>query len=436
MVKCQTNGCNAKNIRYGYIKGKPIACKEHRITDMFDVTAKKCVCGKVTPSFGLDINKSPTHCKECKTDKMINVKSKKCPCGTIPSYGLPDDKLPTCCAECKKEDMINIISKRCPCGKIPSFGLPDDKTPTCCAICKKNDMINIVNKKCPCGKIPCFGLPDDKSPICCAKCKKEGMINIVSKFCSCGSKKQAFYGFINDKIPTCCAICKKNDMVNIKCKKCLCGSQPSFGLLTDNIPICCVRCKSDDMIDLKHKNTLCKATDNNGKLYCNTRANSNYDDYCTHCFANLFPLDPRTLLIRKKTKEIAVRNFINKYFIEFHHDEPLWIDGCDCTHRRRIDHRRLINGTLVCIGTDEFQHRSYDKYDEIIRYDDLMMIHGGKFIYIRFNPDSYKENGIKKDPPMEERLEALKKEIEKQILRVENDDNTELLEIIHMYYNC
>ncbi len=189
----------------------------------------------------------------------------------------------------------------------------------------------------------------------------------------------------------------------------------------------------------KDKINKCKAIDSiTGERYCKTRSNPKYDGYCTHCFANLFPLDTRTPMIRQKTKEIAVRNFINENFAEFYHDKPLWISGCDCTHRRRIDHRRLINGTLVCVGTDEFQHKPYDKYDEMIRYDEAfkcLMIHGGKFIYIRYNPDPYKENGIKMDPPIEERLEALKKEIEKQIMRVENDENTELLEIIPMYYD-
>ncbi len=64
-----------------------------------------------------------------------------------------------------------------------------------------------------------------------------------------------------------------------------------------------------------------------------------------------------------------------------------------------------------------------------------MMLQGGKMIYIRFNPDPYRENGIIKNPPMEERLIELKKEMDKQILRIKNDENTELLEIIYMYYD-
>ena len=86
--------------------------------------------------------------------------------------------------------------------------------------------------------------------------------------------------------------------------------------------------------------------------------------------------------------------------------------------------------------TDENQHKSYDKMDEEIRYNDLMMIHGGKWIYIRFNPDKYiNKHGKRKNPTIASRLFKLKQEIEKQIERIYNEENTELLERIYMYYD-
>jgi hypothetical protein len=220
-------------------------------------------------------------------------------------------------------------------------------------------------------------------------------------------------------------------MINIKDKLCPCGTQPTFGYINNNQRICCIKCKKSDMIDLSRPR--CKA--NEQGIICTQGGNKKYKGYCTRCYANLFPLDPLTFLIRCKTKEIAVRDYLNANYINFHHDRPLWIDGCDCTHRRRIDHRRLIGNTLLCVGTDEFQHKGYNKHDEIIRYDDLMMIHGGKFIYVRFNPDKYKENGIPKNPTIATRLRELSKVIDIQIKRIENDENTEMLEIIKMYYD-
>lgn len=112
-----------------------------------------------------------------------------------------------------------------------------------------------------------------------------------------------------------------------------------------------------------------------------------YDGHCATCFKRIFPDDPRSAIIYSHTKEILVRNAINNSFDGFIHDRPLYTGNCDCTHRRRIDHRKLINGTILAIETDEFAHRSYDNHDEEVRYDDLFMIHSGKWIFIRFNPD-------------------------------------------------
>lgn len=70
----------------------------------------------------------------------------------------------------------------------------------------------------------------------------------------------------------------------------------------------------------------------------------------------------------------------------------------------------------------------YGEKDEEIRYDDLEMIHGGKAIFIRFNPDGGR--GV----DFEDMIERLLEEIEKQIERIENDENENLLEIVKLYY--
>ena len=107
--------------------------------------------------------------------------------------------------------------------------------------------------------------------------------------------------------------------------------------------------------------------------------------------------------------------------------------NCDCSHRRRIDFRLLINNTLLCIEVDEKQHASY-MTDEI-RYNDLYMTFSGKFIFIRFNPDNYRIDGELKKTKMETRLNSLSDAINKHITRIEHEDNSELLEIHKLYYN-
>ena len=60
----------------------------------------------------------------------------------------------------------------------------------------------------------------------------------------------------------------------------------------------------------------------------------------------------------------------------------------------------------------------------------------GKYIFIRFNPDQYrdKHNKIKKTQ-MVTRLPVLLKKIKKQMKRIENEENSDLLEIHHLYYD-
>ena len=153
-----------------------------------------------------------------------------------------------------------------------------------------------------------------------------------------------------------------------------------------------------------------------------------YDGYCATCFKRIFPDDERSKVIYLHTKEIMVRNAINSNFEGFVHDKPLYTGNCACTHRRRIDHRKLIGNTILAIETDEFGHRGYDPKDEEIRYDDLYMIHSGKWIFIRFNPD---DNTSKVD--IADKIDVLINKIKECILRIQNDENLELIEIYKLY---
>jgi len=154
-----------------------------------------------------------------------------------------------------------------------------------------------------------------------------------------------------------------------------------------------------------------------------------YDWYCARCFKRKFPDDPRSQVHYQHTKEMLVRDAINNSFKGFIHDKPLYTGACECTHRRRIDHRKLIGGTMVCVETDEFAHNAYDPKDEEIRYDDLFMVYSGKWIFIRFNPDKDKSN-----TSFEDKLTTLIEVLNEQIHRAEVDENKEPLEIIKLFY--
>jgi len=152
-----------------------------------------------------------------------------------------------------------------------------------------------------------------------------------------------------------------------------------------------------------------------------------YDGHCATCFKHLWPNDERSKLNFEHTKELVVRSFLDTHFEDFVHDKPLHTAHCDCSHRRRVDHRRVIGNTLLCVETDEHHHRGYDPEDEQARYHDVIVAWGGKLCFVRFNPDGH-------GPPLEERLERLHAEVTRHIGRLERGENTAYLEVWHLYY--
>jgi hypothetical protein len=299
--------------------------------------------------------------------------------------------------------MINVVSKRCKCGKAqPYYNEPNETTAICCVSCKTPSMVDVLNKRCKCGKAqPIYNEPNETTAICCFSCKTPSMVDVLNKRCKCGKARAIF-------------------------------NEPN-----ETTAICCVSCKTSSMVDVLHKRCLGAIKD--GIIYeCPYKmlGNKKYKNYCTRCFLNNFPNDPLTFQIRSKTKEIAVRDFINTHFEGFQHDKILETGHCDCSIRRRIDHRKLIGNTLLVIETDENQHKSYPQMDEQTRYDDLFMAFSGKWIYIRFNPDKYiSKNGISKNPMISTRLAELKQEIERQIERIQKEENKEFIERIYLYYD-
>ena len=417
----------------------PICCASCKHSDMVDVVSRRCQCGKYQPLYNLSGEKIAICCKECKQPDMINIKEKrKCECGLRrPTFHYPDEPKPKYCSDCRLPDMIDILNVRCFCKKsIPFFDYPHEKVAKYCASCRLPDMVNIRDKLCLCKSAqPSYNYPDKKERLCCIKCCQPGMVNIVDMNRKCVCKlSRPTYGLPNETIPTHCASCRTSDMIDILHTRCECKKYiPSFNYKTEKKPICCSECKKEDMINIVDKQ--CPGNPETGCPYQRT-GNVKYRNYCTECFRREFPLDPLTFQIRAKTKEIAVRDYINSVFDGFSHDRPLETSHCDCTIRRRIDHRKLIGNTLLAIETDENQHKSYDTMSEETRYDDLFMAHSGKWMYVRFNPDKYVSNqGKSKNPCIATRLEVLKEEIERQIRRIEQDENTELVERVYLYYD-
>tara|TARA_Y100000389_G_scaffold92145_1_gene88725 strand:- start:20489 stop:20749 length:261 start_codon:yes stop_codon:yes gene_type:complete len=76
------------------------------------------------------------------------------------------------------------------------------------------------------------------------------------------------------------------------------------------------------------------------------------------------------------------------------------------------------------------------KQNDENRYNDLFMDFSGKYIFIRYNPDKYKDiNNKIKNPHFDTRMLKLEEIINNQILRIINNENNNLLEIYHVFYD-
>ena len=342
------------------------------------------LCQTKTKCYGLP-GKKATHCQGCATPEMVNVHAPRCACGTMATFGKRGSRKRTHCAACARDEPdIGSLYPVCPCGKRPSYGYAG-KTAIFCASCRPADDPRVIFRKGRLCKIP-----------------------------SC--HKRARYGLVHDRKSTHCLKHKQPDMILLgaMCKTKDCHTEPRYNYLGKTKPLYCGEHRKPGMINVRAK---CKAE------WCHITGNSDYDNYCTHCFAHLFPHDERVHQINTRSKELRVRDYVNHYFDGFVHDKPLWTHNCDCTHRRRIDLRKLVHGTLLCIEVDEHQHAGYDKKDENARYHDIAMVHGGKSLFIRYNPDH---------PDAD--LDVLRLEIEKQIKRIRAHKNKKLLEIVYLFY--
>lgn len=446
---CKYENCK-KLARYVYQYQKPKYCIEHgKIMKAFPMCAI-CRCGKEYPTYGFETDKRTSCCPDCKQDGMILFNKRKCEDANCKSsakcFDFPGGKGRFCPAH-KLDGMINVKSIICneeKCIKYVAYDIPGGRGKYC-ATHKKEGMVDIKHPLCKeegCTIInPLFGLPGEKGTYC-EKHKKENMVDVRNKMCKqddCTTR--ANFGYIH-KQPEYCSDHKKETMIPCNDKMCQeenCKKYASFNLPGQPAKFCLSH-KKENMINVTLK--MCPGPPGlqgpDGICPIGKCGNPKYNYYCCECFSRAFPNDPRTHLVHKKADEILVRDFVNSNFSElnFVHDKPMWIDACDCSHKRRIDLRTLIGNTVLAIEVDEYQHKNYEAKDEDIRYDDLYMIHSGKWVFIRYNPNLYKDStGKRANPWKEKRLRILREEIQNQINRIQSEQNTDLLEIHKLFFD-
>ena len=445
--RCAHSECN-KHPAFN-VEGETNAlyCKAHATEGMVDITHKPCAHPKCNtrPTFNVEGETKALYCKAHATEGMVDIKNKRCAhseCNKQPVFNVEGETKALYCKAHATEGMVDITHKPCAhpeCNKQPVFNVEGETKALYCKAHATEGMVDIVNKRCvhpECNKQPTFNVEGETNALYCKAHATEGMVDITHKPCAhpkCNTRPT-----FNVEGETKALYCKAHategmvDIVNKRCAHPECNKQPTFNVEGETNALYCKAHATEGMVDIKSK----RCASNEDGIICPISANRKYRNYCTHCFINRFPNDPLTKQIRTKSKEKIVRDYINENFEGFLHDKPLETAHCDCSLRRRIDHRKLIDGTMLAIETDEHQHRSYDPTDEEHRYDDLMCGLTCKWIYIRFNPDSYRDShGNSHNPDLCCRLKDLYIAIQTQIDRIRNNENHDLVEIIPLYYD-
>lgn len=485
---CIENDCELQCSYNNPDKKQGLYCKNHALKGMIDVTHKKCkICNKNSATFGKNIKE---YCSKCVKENNIDafdLQHKQCIiCNSKAAVFNTVNKNPLYCGDCKTDGMINIHGPKCEsCKKaVPTFNYEGLKKKRFCQECSLEGMINVKDKSCiKCNiKRPSFNNIEEKIPLYCRNCKDESMVNIYYDICEYEyCDENAYYNYEgHDKV----MFCKEHslkDMINIKLFLCIeinCTICPSFNFPKETKKLYCVQHKLKGMVDIQHKNCIyenCKSRsvfNNYGEktpLYCNEhksdlmvnlehklckvylcgkRSIEKYDDHCLTCFIHLFPDKP--LSRNYKTKESEVVKYILDRFPNFSWvSDKKVIDGCSL---KRPDLLLDLGYHVINIEIDENQHKSYE---EICENKRLMMIskdiHHRPLILIRFNPDAYTIDGIKKLSCWninKDGLCTIKKSYEKDWsikLKVLHDtilywidpknESTKMIEIIHLFFD-
>ena len=318
---------------------------------------------------------------------MVDVKSPKCiKCKTKrPNFNKPGETKALYRAGCADSDMVNVKSPRCiKCKtKIPVFNKPGETKALYCAGCADSDMVDVKSPKCiKCKTRASYGIPCNP-PTRCSKHKESGMIvkpNSKCKMKNCNNKAE--YGIKN---PIHCEKHKETNEVSLverKCSKC-------------------------GRIDLLIKNICVN--------FCNTEIQYNY------------------LKKHKKTKEERVVRVLKQNYKNPTEYNKRVDYKCGGKNQEEKEIGYDYGTHKVFIEVDENQHKSYCHSGEYARMRNIYMNEGGiPILYIRYNPDNFRNNKIIRKIPQNRKEEILIKWIKKY----ENFDNIKYdLSVHYLFYD-
>ena len=167
----------------------------------------------------------------------------------------------------------------------------------------------------------------------------------------------------------------------------------------------------------------------------NSQSLRNYKELCRMCFKEVYPDDPKSKSMRNYTyHEKLVKTYFKTNDCQFIHNTKIRRDeGLELTTddkiAYRIDFRKSINNTMICVEIDEHSGHWKTNDKDIKRMKYFKDNYNCKFIWLRFMPD--KDDGIE----FEDKLCKLKKMIEYYVDNANNDVNDDDDMIVeYLYY--
>ena len=365
---------------------RPLYCKEHAKPGMMDVVNRKCIhtgCVK-KPSYNYPGEKRAVFCKLHAHHKMVNVRTRKCRhsgCTKQPSYNYPGQKRPMFCREHAHPTMIIVINRTCRyigCNKKPLFNLEGEVQGITCRNHADPRMVDVVNARCGqggCHTQPRYGNPGHP-PTVCTRHRKAGMILRPRRRCEVKDCREvALYGI---RGATHCIIHKYAEQVNFVGKT-------------------CVSCGLVDIVD--------------------------DDGRCATC-------DPELSKRVRLAKQREVRLWLDH---NSHDDYILYdraIDQGMCG-KERPDFAWDCKTHVLVLEVDEDQHRDRQASCEVARMVNISQSFGMPTVFLRYNPDSFKQAGSSRNPSNTKRKDVLLR----WIAALKSQRPQSFLSVIHLFFD-
>ena len=317
--------------------------------------------------------------------------------------------------------MVDAANRKCRyggCLLAPSFALPGEKSGKFCREHAQPLMIDVKHQKCKsngCTKQPGFAHQGETKPQFCREHAGPGMVDVMHANCeSVGCTRRPFYGFAGTSVTHCLDhILKGQVCINrLNCVEMGCRERATHGFSSPS------RCEAHSLPsdrDLVQKPcvscNLPEILDKNGK--------------CGPCG------DPEAARKVRRGKQLEVKELLERHYKKVHWYDRAFDAGLGCSGSMPdilYDH-----GThLVIAEVDEDQHNGRNQLCECTRMTNIVQMLRRQTVFVRYNPDSFKRDGVAIRISIAKRIETLVK----WLRHFEDQENVpHMLQVVQLFYN-